>query len=202
MIQLFQDALPVCLLYPQERPQYEALLQNFSKKQTDDAKCCQTADVYGCEFLLRLYVRLPVLMQAEMTARLNQANNVGGTTATSTSETSSMDTNNNNGSNNNSNNKDDTDSAAVAIQLSRDIHYIGPLLSELLVLLQKNRQACFKGSYREAKAEEWLDWERRLYGGNGSTAATSKGAAGANAAAVPASATTSSTTEGLAMDTQ
>jgi hypothetical protein len=77
------------------------------------------------------------------------------------------------------------------------------LLSELLVLLQMNRQACFKGSYREAKPEEWLDWERRLYGGgNGSTAATSKIAAGAATAAVPLTATTSSTTEGLAMDTQ
>jgi hypothetical protein len=153
---------------------------------------------------LRLYVRLPVLMQAEMTARLNQANNGGGTTATTattSAESTNMDTNNNNGS---SNSKNDTDSAAVAIQLSRDIHYIGPLLSELLVLLQKNRQACFKGSYREAKPEEWLDWERRLYGGsgNGSTAATGRGAAGAATAAVPVSAATSSTTEGLAMDTQ
>jgi hypothetical protein len=133
---------------------------------------------------------------------LNQANSGGGAPATTTtSESSNMDTNSNNGSS--SNNKNDTDNADVAIQLSRDVHYIGPLLSELLVLLQKNRQACFKGSYREAKPEEWLDWERRFYsgGGSGGTAA-GRGATATAAVPVAVAATSSSATEGLEMDTQ
>ena len=94
--QLFQEALPVCLLYPQERPQYDLLVDN--KKNV--------LDVYGCEYLLRLYVRLPEVQDVFPT-----------------------------------------------------------LWNELLVLMQKNRQALFKGSsYREAEPEEWLEWERQVYG--------------------------------------
>jgi mortality factor 4-like protein 1 len=92
--QLFQDALPVCLLYPEERPQYNAL-----KKEHDSL-----LDLYGCEYLLRLLVRLPVLLQAEQHS---------WTTTTV---------------------------------------IVGPLLVELLRLMQKNRQALFAASknYRPA----------------------------------------------------
>eukprot|EP00980_Cylindrotheca_fusiformis_P031190 scaffold25947_cov127-Cylindrotheca_fusiformis.AAC.2 len=38
----------------------------------------------------------------------------------------------------------------------------GPLLQDLIVLLQKNRQACFKGKYREPKYSELRDWEKVL----------------------------------------
>jgi MRG len=51
---VFEKALPVCLLYPQERPQYEYYIA-----QHDDVSAL---DIYGCEFLLRLLVRLPHLM--------------------------------------------------------------------------------------------------------------------------------------------
>jgi mortality factor 4-like protein 1 len=102
---LFEDALPVCLLYPQERPQYEAILQNdILKKQL-------LSEIYGCQFLLRLMVRLPILLQAEH---------------------------------------------------KREMTLFGPLLSDLIVLLQKNRQACFKGTYREPKAIELMEWEASL----------------------------------------
>jgi hypothetical protein len=119
-LQLFEDALPVYLLYAQERPQYELLLEK-KKMQAEGGgstssnpdKKKRLADMYGCEYLLRLYVRLPVLLQ----------------------ET------------------EDSDARVV-----------GPLLTELLVLMQKNRQALFKDtSYREPTTEEWMDWERKLH---------------------------------------
>ena len=98
--QLFQEALPVCLLYPQERPQYDLLVANNSKNNKS------VLDIFGCEYLLRLYVRLPQV---------------------------------------------------------QDVY---PMLwTEVLVLMQKNRQALFKGSsYREAQPDEWLEWERQVYG--------------------------------------
>jgi hypothetical protein len=123
MLRLFEDALPVCLLYPQERPQYEQLLVASHDQQQKPL-----ADVYGCEYLLRLFVRLPVLLQAQKVAAKGDNNN--------------------------------------------DVQYIGPLLTELLVLLQKNRQACFKGSYREPTPAEWLEWEQRIHGGDCSNASS------------------------------
>jgi mortality factor 4-like protein 1 len=94
--QLFQDTLPVCLLYPEERPQYNAL----QKEEQRDS----LLDLYGCEYLLRLVVRLPVLLQAEQHS---------WTTTTV---------------------------------------IVGPLLVELLRLMQKNRQGLFAASknYRPA----------------------------------------------------
>jgi mortality factor 4-like protein 1 len=103
---LFQDALPVCLLYPQERPQYEEILQDENLKNKS------LAEIYGCEMLLRLLVRLPILLQAE--PKIDSA-------------------------------------------LS-----MGHLLADLIVLLQKNRQACFKAVYREPRPSELLDWELEL----------------------------------------
>ena len=113
LTQLFQDALPVCLLYPQERPQFTAL---------DNKK--EMVDVYGCEYLLRLYVRLPILLQT-----------------------------------------------AVGVCKEWSPAVIGPLLTDLLVLMQKNRQALFpmtvsieNANYRAPLPEEWMDWETKLYG--------------------------------------
>ena len=102
---LFDDALPVCLLYPEERPQYDYIR---SKKQFQDQRNCE---IYGCEYLLRLIVRLPPLLQAEP---------------------------------------------------KLDMEIMAPMLSDLIVLLQKNRQACFKNSFRRPKYEEFLDWEKDL----------------------------------------
>ena len=104
---LFEKALPKVLLYSQERPQYEA-----TKRQLELSNKPLT-EVYGCEFLLRLYARLPTLMQSEN---------------------------------------------------SSNVLLAGPLLADLLVYLQKNRQACFKGIYREPLPEEWLEVENILYG--------------------------------------
>jgi mortality factor 4-like protein 1 len=50
---LFETVLPLCLLYPSERQQYEQLIQDTEKKLTD---------TYGCEHLLRLLCRLPQLL--------------------------------------------------------------------------------------------------------------------------------------------
>jgi hypothetical protein len=102
---LFDGALQVCLLYPEEQPQYEAL-QN--KEAFQNKRNCE---IYGCVHLLRLVVRLPMLLQAE-----------------SKSEMETM----------------------------------APMIADLIVLLQKNRQACFKNSYREPRYEELLDWEKVL----------------------------------------
>ena len=104
---LFEDALPVCILYAQERPQYESILQD--EKLKNKSLC----EIYGCEMLLRLMVRLPILLQAEPKRESSLS--------------------------------------------------MGPLLADLIVLLQKNRQACFKSIYREPKYEEYLDWEKEIY---------------------------------------
>lgn len=102
---LFDEALPVCLLYPEEHPQYEFF------RRSDATKDKRPCEIYGCEFLLRLFARLPYLLQAESES---------------------------------------------------DMEVNGPLLGDLIVLLQKNRQSCFKPLYREPKYEELLDWEKTL----------------------------------------
>lgn len=108
---LFQEALPKILLYPHERPQFENLKRNEELMEQHK----EWVDVYGCEYLLRLYLRLPALLQVESASQSP---------------------------------------------------WMAPLLVELLVLLQKNRQACFKSnatSYRIARRSEWLEWEQRAY---------------------------------------
>jgi mortality factor 4-like protein 1 len=114
MALLFDDALPVCLLYPEERPQYEC---EYEALQRDD-KPKVPSEVYGCEFLLRLMVRLPGLLQAEPKSEMD---------------------------------------------------VMGPLIADLIVLMQKNRQACFKGTYREPKRCDFLDWEKSLADADPST---------------------------------
>lgn len=106
LIGLFEQALPTCLLYPQEWRQIDCLRREHPDKPL--------VDICGCEFLLRLLGRLPILMIPE----------------------------------------------------KRSQTWLGPLLMELIILLQKNRQACFKGQYRHPKREEWLDWEVEMYGGD------------------------------------
>lgn len=115
---LFDDVLPICLLYAEERPQYESL------KKDDALKNKLPSEIYGCEFLLRLLVRLPTLLQAEPKSEMD---------------------------------------------------IMGPQLADLIVLLQKNRQACFKGTYREPKFAELLDWERTLAADDNAANTSSKG---------------------------
>ncbi len=101
---LFDDARPVCLLYREERPQYENL-------QNDESlKLKRPCEIYGSTFLLRLLQRLPILLKAEP---------------------------------------------------KREMDELGPLIADLVVLLQKNKQACFgKDSYREPQHNELLAWEK------------------------------------------
>ncbi|GKZ00353.1 hypothetical protein MPSEU_000988300 [Mayamaea pseudoterrestris] len=101
--QLFHQALPVCLLYPQERRQYDQILAANDVASNDSSNSSKPlVQIYGCEYLLRLVLRLPLL-------GYQHANN-----------------------------------APTA-----------NLLSELLALLQKNRQACFgRNKYRHATTDE------------------------------------------------
>lgn len=57
LLQLFDTVLPRLLLYPQERSQYRQLLQEHPSKPA--------SELFSCEFLLRLLVKLPVLLVAE-----------------------------------------------------------------------------------------------------------------------------------------
>jgi hypothetical protein len=54
----FDQALPERLLYQPERIQYEFLLEEMGTKRF--------SDVYGCEFLLRLFLRLPAILVGEL----------------------------------------------------------------------------------------------------------------------------------------
>ncbi|KAG7351853.1 MRG family protein [Nitzschia inconspicua] len=103
---LFDDVLPVCLLYHEERPQYESL------QLDEDLKLKRPSEIYGSTFLLRLLVRLPRLLVAEPRSEMD---------------------------------------------------IMGPMIADLIVLLQKNKQACFgKDVYREPRWEELFPWERAL----------------------------------------
>lgn len=120
---LFQECLAKFLLYPQERPQYENLKKDPELSQKP------LVEIYGCEFLLRLYVRLPVLLQQSQKQQ-NQKSSLP------------------------------------------QVQFLGPLLANLLVLLQKNRQACFRGNYREIRPDEWMESEKiKFLGGNNNKAA-------------------------------
>ena len=101
---LFDEVLTTSLLYPEELPQYNSMfLCNAAEIQ-------RPCEVYGCVFLLRLFIRLPNLLQEARAAE--------------------------------------------------NLH--GSLLSDLILLLQKNRQVCFRHSYREPSYDELFDWERAV----------------------------------------
>jgi mortality factor 4-like protein 1 len=122
---LFDDALPVCLLYPEERPQYESTMMQEDEDEDEDdtaSKKKRPCEIYGCEFLLRLMVRLPALLEAEPQSEMD---------------------------------------------------VMGPLIADLIVLLQKNRQACFKSTYREPKDIELLEFEKALADKDKKSAASS-----------------------------
>ena len=75
LAQLFNEALSTCLLYPQERPQYEAWrLQQQHPSQPNDGTPSSSlpVDCYGCEYLLRLLVRLPILLHPTTTTPSQQ----------------------------------------------------------------------------------------------------------------------------------
>ncbi|GAX14258.1 hypothetical protein FisN_1Hh453 [Fistulifera solaris] len=62
LIQLFEEALPTRLLYENELYQLQAI-----DSQQDTSSHQTYADIYGCEHLLRLLVRLPALLAETMT---------------------------------------------------------------------------------------------------------------------------------------
>lgn len=106
--QLFEEALPVCLLYHPERAQYMSISADPLLKPL------RKTEIYGCEFLLRLLVRLPTILAA---------------------------------------------------QLHDEEREMGQHLQDLIVLLQKNRQSCFKAKFREPKRPEELnDFEKAICG--------------------------------------
>jgi len=106
---LFDDALPVCLLYAEERPQYESLWND------EVLKLKRPCEIYPAIFLLRLLDRLPRLL---------------------------------------------------AVEPQSEVETMGPLIADLIVLLQKNRQACFmKDSYCEPRGRELLPWENEARNG-------------------------------------
>jgi hypothetical protein len=124
LLELFEAALPTCLLYPQERPQYEALVAGLPRggtaaQQNSPLRPTPLASVYGCEHLLRLLVRLPAMLRVEDPSRARR-------------------------------------------------RWAGPLVADLIAMLQKNRAPIFsKSRYRPPKLAEYLDWERDLYDGGG-----------------------------------
>lgn len=100
---LFDDALPVGLLYREERPQYESI------QNDEQLRLKRPCEIYGSTFLLRLLQRLPLLLRAEPRKEMDE---------------------------------------------------LGPLIADLVVLLQKNRQTCFKDSYHRPRQHELLSWEK------------------------------------------
>lgn len=71
----FDKALPLILLYRQEREQYDRLLKAHTQTQQGEKETStistpfRPSDVYGAEHLLRLFVRLPhLLAQTAMSA--------------------------------------------------------------------------------------------------------------------------------------
>lgn len=142
---LFDDVLPVCLLYPEERPQYESL------QLDEDLKLKRPSEIFGSTFLLRLLVRLPRLLLAEPQSEMD------GECIRYCSSTC----------------KTSLDFCAIAstrlklLLIYRSdlwtVTVMGPMIADLIVLLQKNKQACFgKDVYREPRIEELLPWEQAL----------------------------------------
>lgn len=57
----FDQALPERLLYQPEQIQYETTME-----EGEEADTKRSSDTYGCEFLLRLFLRLPALLVGEL----------------------------------------------------------------------------------------------------------------------------------------
>lgn len=66
---LLEEALPVCLLYPPERAQYVHIRNQM---KTTGSGSMPLVKIYGCEFLLRLFVRLPALLLDVTSLKLGQ----------------------------------------------------------------------------------------------------------------------------------
>jgi len=56
----FDQALPTRLLFKQEIGQHTAMMRSSSKDTNLEGKCM--SEIYGCEHLLRLFIRLPALI--------------------------------------------------------------------------------------------------------------------------------------------
>lgn len=135
MVQLFDSMLPKFLLYQQERKQYlllweKAMTESKSKSESQlNSSDVSMARVYGGEFLLRLFVRLPQFMTS-----IDQ-------TSTTTTQLNSM----------------GTTIAKWRLFYEKDYQVTGSLISELIAFLQKKRNKCLKGKYRKITVEECTD---------------------------------------------
>lgn len=67
LIQFFNDALPRCLLYRFERQQFETernkRLRSREKRSKKSVQTFDPSAVYGAEHLLRLFVKMPALLE-------------------------------------------------------------------------------------------------------------------------------------------
>ena len=70
LTQFFDDALPRCLLYRFERGQYDSF---FSKNSSTAKGAMRPSAVYGAEHLLRLFVKLPALLEEAGTTEDDRA---------------------------------------------------------------------------------------------------------------------------------
>ena len=115
--QIFNEALSTCLLYPQEQPQYKAWMLQQQQQLENSGTNQSLVDCYGCEYLLRLLVRLPMLLHPHTSSHSH-------------------------------------------LWWSQP-HLMGPLVAELIVLMQKNRPALFSatGNYRRPEPHEQFAWE-------------------------------------------
>ncbi len=135
IVQLFDSMLPKLLLYQQERKQYlllweKATIESKSKSESElNSSNVSMTRIYGGEFLLRLFVRLPQFMTS-----IDQI-------STDTTKLNSM----------------GTKIAKWRLFYEKDYQVAGSLISELIAFLQKNRNKCFKGKYRKITVEECTD---------------------------------------------
>lgn len=158
LIELFEQAIPTCLLYPQERPQYEYIARKLQQKESDPMKRQRLVDIYGCEYLLRLIVRLPILLQPIGEAALAVSMSLSSTSPVNNGTTTTLQSSSSTSS-----------SSSVTKFEMHDPMIIGPFITELLVLMQKNRQSLFKvtGNFRfPIQGKEWMDYEEKIFCNN------------------------------------
>ena len=157
---LFEVALPVCLLYGEERPQYEYI------KQHKNSQSLSLSEIYGSEHLLRLFVHLPTIIHATTMQNNNNNDKALNNNNNHRPFTTPLKKKKKNGSNNDDDDVVDNNYEQIIIEEEDHTILNGELITELITFLQQNRTACFKGEYRPPKRSEWLDWEFRMYGSN------------------------------------
>lgn len=154
LIDLFNNALPLLLLYDQERLQYISIQRNSARSNSNkqQQKERQPCDLYGCEHLLRLFIRFPLLVShfsSDLLTRIASSSSSSSTILTSDAAMKDSDNNN--------------DNRIIARKTRAAIDaMLYNKMDDIIRYLQIHQSKLFKQTYRDPNEDELYSAEKAL----------------------------------------